>query len=66
MKMTDKYKRYLLFAYDGNFPRGGEVGVIGSFETIDDAKKCITDSEKRYEFDQFDLLDMQDGLWVDY
>ena len=33
------YKKYILFQYDKFYPRGGLMDIIGSFDTIEEAKE---------------------------
>lgn len=38
-KKKHKYKKYILFQYEGHYPSGGLNDVIESFSTIKEAKK---------------------------
>lgn len=57
-------KRYLLFGYWRYYPDGGKSDAIGSFNTVDDAKKYIVDQD--LSMDYYEILDMQDRIWVDF
>ncbi len=44
-----KYKKYILFQYEGYYPHGGLNDIKNSFNTIKEAKKYIFDNDT-YEF----------------
>lgn len=56
-----KHKRYILFGYDKYYPGGGMEDIIGSFDTVDDAKKAIKEDDS----DKYDLLDTVDRVKVE-
>jgi len=57
-----KYKKYILFSYPGFYPDGGMKDLVGSFDTIEDAKKSIG------QFDNFSEIvdrDTWEIAWED-
>jgi menaquinone-dependent protoporphyrinogen IX oxidase len=51
-------KRYLLFAGEDYYPRGGWSDFIGDFDTIDEAKNY-----KIEYIDWIQIVDLETGKW---
>jgi len=62
-----KLKRYWVFLYATYYPGGGMNDFAGSFETVEEAFRCV---EKEFEgpwgsHDNFHILDTRDGVILD-
>ena len=58
MGVTDK--RYLVFGYSGHRAKGGMNDKIGTFKTIEEARKFIRSQPYRY----FDIYDRKLGCEI--
>jgi hypothetical protein len=54
-------KRYLLFAFDKYYPKGGWEDFIGSFDTIEECKQ-LSMIERFY--DEYQIIDSEIGLEI--
>lgn len=55
------YKRFLVFGFDSYYPGGGQSDVVGTFDSLDEARART----KRNDCDHFDILDLQKREFVD-
>lgn len=55
------YKRYLIFTFSDYYPSGGLSDVAASFDTIEEAKKAITDSSIHISLDSCYVWDRITG-----
>jgi hypothetical protein len=40
-----KYKKYIVFAYEQYYPSGGMGDIVGSFDTIEEARERGSDND---------------------
>lgn len=56
----EPYKRFMLFAYDNYYPSGGQTDVLGSFDTLEEARNRTYAKEYQY----FEIFDRIEGLFI--
>jgi len=54
-------KQYLLFGFDQYYPRGGWSDLLGSFDTLEEAKGAVG---KQGRWDYYQIVDIQTGYVV--
>jgi len=60
---VDLSKRFIVFAYDTYYPGGGLSDVVGSFDTVDEAKTFIQiDSMRGYDWKE--IFDTKLGVEI--
>lgn len=60
--MSEKLKRYLVFACDSYYPAGGWDDFKGSYDTLDEAKAAALEAEKVHDWS--DIVDCETGQRV--
>ena len=43
-----KYKKWIVFAFSQYYPSGGLGDIVGSFDELDDAYKCMRETNNDY------------------
>lgn len=61
--MTNRLRRYALFAFEQYYPGGGWEDFKGSFDTLDEAREAMTRPEIR-DKDFVQIVDLYDGSRV--
>lgn len=55
-QMEKKYKKYIVFHYAQYYPAGGLDDIIGSYDSLDDAKKTASRGDQIVDRDTWEIV----------